>query len=185
MSFNLTGHRERACEAEDTCQAISVRLSEVEELYRRYGSMVQRRAERLLGDREAARDVGQEVFAAVIGAPHQFRGNSSPVTFLYAMTTNMCLHRIRTARSRSRALALSTEDKPGAAKPAPSSPEACALLRRVLALLPEELCTIAIYAYVDNMSHTEIAELTGVSKRTIGNRLDEFNRLARAHLGDP
>jgi DNA-directed RNA polymerase specialized sigma24 family protein len=49
----------------------------------------------------------------------------------------------------------------------------------VLAELPEEHCETAVYAYVDRMSHDEIAAIMNVSPRTVGNRLKEF--AARAH----
>jgi DNA-directed RNA polymerase specialized sigma24 family protein len=34
------------------------------------------------------------------------------------------------------------------------------------------------------MNHEEIAEVTGVSRRTIGNRLEAFRTAARAALGE-
>jgi RNA polymerase sigma-70 factor (ECF subfamily) len=44
-----------------------------------------------------------------------------------------------------------------------------------------ELQDIAIYHWIDELKQEEIAELLGVSRRTIDNRLDEFRaELARA-----
>ena len=56
-------------------------------------------------------------------------------------------------------------------------------MREVLRLLPREVCEIAIYSYVDRMSHDEIAALLGLSPRTIRNRLREFQTRAQSALG--
>ena len=42
-----------------------------------------------------------------------------------------------------------------------------------------------MYSYVDCMSHEEIARTIGVSRRTIGNRLKEFQCQAQSLLGLP
>ena len=49
------------------------------------------------------------------------------------------------------------------------------LVRRVLERVPEELQDVAIYYYVDDLSHDEIATIVGVSRRTVGNRLATFH----------
>jgi RNA polymerase sigma-70 factor (ECF subfamily) len=55
--------------------------------------------------------------------------------------------------------------------------EARVIVQKILAGVPEELQEIAIYYYVDEMSHEEIAALVGVSRRTVGNRLAAFQAL--------
>ena len=70
-------------------------LSDIDILYRRYGPLVLRRARAILGDEEAAQDAAQEVFMRAMTKGHAFRGESSPVTWLYRITTNYCLNQIR------------------------------------------------------------------------------------------
>ena len=56
---------------------------------------------------------------------------------------------------------------------APSA-EAGVDMARILHRVPEHLREIAVYYYVDQMNQDEIAALVGVSRRTIGNRREEF-----------
>jgi RNA polymerase sigma-70 factor (ECF subfamily) len=149
--------------------------AELEALYRSYGPLVRRRARTLLGDDLEAQDAVQEVFVRVIGAMREFRGQSQPSTWLYRITTNLCLNRIRDARRRRERLARLGEGQAGRSQPSQQAPvEARATLRRLLAHLPPELAEIAVYYHVDEMDQAEIANILGVSRRTIGYRLDRF-----------
>jgi RNA polymerase sigma-70 factor, ECF subfamily len=160
--------------------------AELEALYRSYGPLVRRRARSLLGDDLEAQDAMQEVFVRVIGAMAEFRGQSQPSTWLYRITTNLCLNRLRDGRRRRDHLLRLGEDAVAASPPRSSGPppEARATLRRVLGDIPAELAEIAIYYYVDEMDQAEIATILGVSRRTIGYRLDRFRAEAQRILDD-
>ncbi|MEQ8984976.1 MAG: helix-turn-helix domain-containing protein, partial [Deltaproteobacteria bacterium] len=57
-------------------------------------------------------------------------------------------------------------------------------LREVMRRVPEDLAQVAVYYYLDQMKQSEIADLLGVSRRTIGNRLEAFREhAARAAEG--
>lgn len=155
---------------------------DIEDLYRRHGAMVLRRARAILGEEQAARDAMQEVFLSAMRAGASFRGEASPVTWLYRMTTNHCLNRIRDEGRRGELLEQRGRETDEAVLPPP--PDAAVDVARVLRAVPPDLREIAIYYYVDQMNHEEIAELTGVSRRTIGNRLEAFRTAARAALGE-
>jgi RNA polymerase sigma-70 factor (ECF subfamily) len=155
-------------------------LGPIEDLYRRYGAMVLRRARRILGEEEAARDAMQEVFVKVMRERESFRGEASPVTWLYQVTTNLCLNKIRDA-ARRRALLAENVTHGEAATPE-AAPEDRTAVAAMLASLPEELREIAVYYYVDEMNQDEIADVMKVSRRTVGNRLEEFRVVAKAAL---
>ncbi len=154
-------------------------LPSIEELYQRYGALVRRRARAILGEEQAALDAMQEVFVRAMRERDGFRGEASPVTWLYRITTNLCLNRVRD-HARRREL-MEAQGPPPAGAPADSEDKA--ILASVLARVPEELREIAVYYYVDEMNQDEIAELTGLGRRTVGNRLEEFRAKARAAAG--
>lgn len=151
-----------------------------EELYALYGAMVLRRARAMLGDEQAARDATQEIFVRVLGAWAAFRADSSPVTWLYRATTNHCLNALRDGARHSAALDQLTHAAVGHQ---PAGLDERLTLRSVLDRVPATLREIAVYYYLDQLSHEEIAKLTGVSRRTVGNRLVEFHAAARVAAG--
>jgi RNA polymerase sigma-70 factor, ECF subfamily len=151
--------------------------TEIDDLYRKYGPMVRRRARAILGEESAAQDALQEVFVSVVRSWGAFRREASPVTWLYRTTTNHCLNRLRDERRRvelEEAAFGHREEK--ATVPLDDRATLAALLRSV----PDELREIAVYYYVDEMSQDEIADLLKVARRTIGNRLEAFRIAARA-----
>lgn len=164
-------------------RAPAIGRAEIEELYRRFGALVRRRARGILGDDQEAMDATQEVFVRVIAAMGEFRGQSQPSTWLYRITTNLCLNRIRDGKRRRDRLAEVAEAGKGTTVAAPTAEERTTL-RGLLAHIPEDLAHVAVYYYVDEMDQAEIAKLLGVSRRTIGYRLDRFRELAQARLGE-
>jgi len=142
------------------------------EIYARYGRTVLRRAHQLLGDAEAAQDILQEVFVRVLRLGGDLPRDPTPTAWLYRVTTNLCLNRLRD-QSRREAL-LSRRYTLGTALPAG---ESRALVKQILQHIPEDLQDIAVFYFVDELTQEEIASLLGVSPRTISNRLADFRAL--------
>ncbi len=155
---------------------------DIDDLYRRYGGLVLRRIRRFYSDEEA-RDVLQEVFARAIEKQGSFRGESSPGTWLYQLTTRHCLNRLRDARRRRELLSEPDPDAWWSPGSTGARQEQSLLVRQLWRVLDEELAEIGIYYYLDGMSHAEIAEILGVSRRTVGNRIAELERRARVAAG--
>jgi RNA polymerase sigma-70 factor (ECF subfamily) len=155
--------------------------SEIDALYRKYGPSVLRRARSLLGDEQAARDAMQEVFIRALKAQEGFRGEASPMTWLYRITTNYCLNLIRDSSRRAQLLA--EQGQPATAAVRGTTDERLTL-RRLLRDVDPELQEIAVYYFVDQLNQDEIAELVGVSRRTVGYRLEAFKEAARAASSD-
>jgi RNA polymerase sigma-70 factor (ECF subfamily) len=149
--------------------------TEVEELYRQYGAIVLRRARSILGEEQAAQDAMQEVFIRVLGKSGEFRQEASPATWLYRITTNLCLNSLRNHGRRERRL----RRENGSSQVVEARVEDQLTIRRLLEQIPEELREIAIYYHVDHMNQDEIAAIIGVSRRTVGNRLEQFKTQAR------
>jgi RNA polymerase sigma-70 factor (ECF subfamily) len=78
-----------------------------EALFHRYLSTIYRQAIRLLGDQAEAEEVVQEVFLTVYEKAHTFQGHSAFSTWLYRITLNAALTKLR---QRKRSAAVSLED---------------------------------------------------------------------------
>lgn len=149
-------------------------LPPLEQLYRSHGPAVLRRARQLLGDEAEAQEVLHDVFTSLLRDPGQFAGRSSPMTFLYRMTTNAALGRLRRQRVRGELLAAHSSDcEPSAS----AGPETLVELRTWLHSLPDELAQVAIYYHLDDMTQQEIADVLGCSRQWVGKLLMQL----RAH----
>jgi RNA polymerase sigma-70 factor (ECF subfamily) len=141
-------------------------------LYDRYGAFVFRRARRMLNDDQAAQDACQEVFLRLWRAQPRF-DTTSPVTWLFQVTTNYCLNQLRDRQRRERL-------DPGQA---PTSATPGLPLQLLLRGIPEELHALAVHYYLDQMSQDEIAVALGLSQRTVSNRLKEFRAVIERAWG--
>lgn len=150
-------------------------------LYQRFGPMVLRRIRRFYAGEEA-QDVLQEIFVRAIDKQSSFRGESSPGTWLYALTTRYCLNRRRDERRRKELLAEHDQAAHWSSAVQKEQQEQAVLLQQLWQDLDEELSLIGLYYYLDGMSHAEIAELVGCSRRTVGNRLLELEGQLQARL---
>lgn len=150
---------------------------DVGQLYQRYGPMVYRRVLHFYPAQEAE-EVLQEVFLQVVEKIDTFRADASPSTWLYRLATNHCINRRRNAGRRSE-LWREHGEPLWSGQTASAQQEPALLLQEVWGRLPQELVVVGTYYYLDGMTHAEIARILGVSRRTVGNRLDELVRLAQ------
>ncbi len=151
---------------------------DLDALYRTYAPMVLRRARRFF-DAQEAEEVVHEVFLRAVEKAHTFRAEASPSTWLYQMTTNHCLNRLRNSQRRRQAR-LVHGDNPWEMPVAPADGETTALLDQVWRRVDPDLLAVGVHYYVDGLSHAEIARIIGVSRRTVGNRVTELQKAVRA-----
>jgi RNA polymerase sigma-70 factor (ECF subfamily) len=152
----------------------------LEELYVSHGPAVLRRARQLLGDETEAQEVLHDVFTSLLQAPEQFAGMSSAMTFLYRMTTNAALGRLRRRRTHDRLLA---KNQRGREEPTYPSPELMVELREWLLSLPDELAQLAIYYHMDEMTQEELADTLGCSRQWVGKLLQQLEARERRKQG--
>ncbi len=149
------------------------------QLFDRYGDVVFRRCRQLLKSESAANDAVQEVFLRVLTRGDSFRGDASPLTWLYAIATTHCLQQLRNAERR--------QAKLDALFAGTSADPTLALENRLAALqlLEEsdpEVQQMACLRYVDGLTAEEIARVVGRSRRTVTDKLQRFLQRARARL---
>lgn len=155
--------------------------AEIAQLYERWAPVVMRRARSILGNDELAQDAVQETFARVIARWDQFRGDASPTTWIYQITTNHCLNQLRNRTGRTQKLQQRQLEL------RPTEPEAVEsfdhdVLRRLLSECDEETRRVVVHIYFDEMTREETAQMVQRSVPTVRKRLRQFLESARRQL---
>lgn len=144
--------------------------------FRRYGEAVERRCRRLLRDEAQAQDALQEAFLRAHRYAHSYRGDASPLAWLFRIADRVCLDAI--AKEKRQGVPLEEEDMSALEDEATPSPERLALrqaaARRALALGDGLTQQILIHRYFDELSSEEIAARLGTTDRTVRRKLSRF-----------
>lgn len=149
------------------------------DLYRRYAPMVLRRV-RCFYRGPDAEEVLHEIFMKLLERTSTFEGRSQVVTWLYRITTNHCIDRLRTTKRRSQLLEQHARDfDPGTEQ---ARQEQRAFLNQLFDALDDDLARIGVLYFVDGMTHAEIGRVLDCSPRTVGNRLETLQVTLRARL---
>jgi RNA polymerase sigma-70 factor (ECF subfamily) len=146
-------------------------------LYERYGPAVYRRCCALLRDREAARDATQEVFGKLLRNEGRLAARGEVLPWIWRVTTNHCLNLRRNARRHGE-----EELQPDLLLHDNAQPDAVPerrLAQQVLSRFDEETQAVAVAVLVDGMEHQEVADVLGISRRTVLRKLDRFLTNAR------
>ncbi len=167
------------------------------ELVETYGPRVYRLVYRMLGRREEAEDMAQEVFVQVFKAISQFRGDSRLSTWIYRVAVNLCKNRTKYLARRhddaQDALDAVAEHEPlheakGVTSADVSRPDHLvegmqveAIVRYCIASLDPDFREALVLRDVENLSYDEIVEITGVAEGTVKSRIHR-GRLALKQL---
>jgi RNA polymerase sigma factor (sigma-70 family) len=156
----------------------------------RYAAAVFALSFRLLGDREVAEDVTQDVFYKVQRAIDRLDPARDPGPWLTAITCNTCRKHWRSKRYRVSRMSLSWEDTPGLEErlPAPTQDpvkerltrEQAGQVQKALDELPAPLREAVVLHAYQGMGHDQIAETLGISHAAARKR---YSR-ALAELGE-
>lgn len=141
-------------------------------LVRRHQGMVTRFACRMLnGDRNAADDIGQEVFLRLFRAAKNYTARGEMRAFLLTTTRNLCRDHLRRLRPTD-----DWDSVPDHIDPAPNGEaaallqERAAMVRKAIAALPEEQRTILVLSHYEGVPYAEIARLVGCPEGTVASR---------------
>lgn len=155
-----------------------------ETLVNRHKDRVLRMLVRILGDRQEAEDVAQDVFIAVFRHIHRFRGDARFQTWLLRIAANACRTRLkylkRRAHDRRISLSQGAEDsQPSLILPSTvPTPEALAMGTRLEAAIADELTQLdpehrllIVLRDVEGLPYDEVARVTGLAIGTVKSRL--------------
>ena len=155
--------------------------------------MVVHLALNLLGSRDEALDLSQEVFLRVFRTIHQFRGQSSLRTWIYRIAVNQARNRHRFWRRRHRDEQVSLDElvathgdvlsgHDSTPEQVLEQKELAARLQRALNGLPFDQRTAVVLREVDGLSYEEIAYSLGVAVGTVKSRLTRARQALRLEL---
>lgn len=154
--------------------------AELQTLYEAYAPVIHRRCRSILGNDEDAYDAVQETFSRVIVHWESFRGESSPLTWMYRISTNYCLNRVRNRRSRADKRQVFRDDIVSTSfERARGVWEDEETARRLLDLAKEDERAIVVHLFFDEMTREQAARMVGVSVPTLRKRLNSFLKRAR------
>jgi len=129
---------------------------------------------RMLRNRSEAEEIAQEVFLRVHRAVEDFRGEAKLSTWLYAITSRLCLNRLgsgerRMAREGEESLERLRADTDPAAHVERVELEAA--LQRAITELPEERRIVVVLRDFEGLSYEEIAAALDLPLGTVRSRL--------------
>jgi RNA polymerase sigma-70 factor (ECF subfamily) len=155
--------------------------------------MVVQLAMNLLGDRDEALDLSQEVFLRIFRTIPSFRGQSSLRTWIYRIAVNQARNRHRFWRRRHRADQVSLDEHVAAhgeflsgGEGTPdrilAQKELAERLQAALDHLPFDQRTAIVLREIDGLSYEEIAFSLGVAIGTVKSRLTRARQALRLEL---
>ena len=164
------------------------------ELVTTHERMVYQLALHLLGDRDEALDLSQEVFFSVFRTIGHFRGHSALKTWIYRIVINQARNRQRWWRRRHKSDLVSLDQHVAAhgdlRQPGEHTSPDRAYARKELAeklwtaldRLPFDQRTVIVLREIDGLSYDEIAFSLGVAIGTVKSRLTRARQALRHQL---
>ncbi|HJO58081.1 MAG TPA: RNA polymerase sigma factor [Nitrospinaceae bacterium] len=160
-----------------------MKRDEINSLLMRYGPIVYRRALQILGHEADAKQAVEEIFVSAIRHAEGFESRRQISSWLYGITITYCLTKIRDSKRRQEIVeeqGLHPELADGFHNSTIS--EKITLVRRLLSMAKPDEARAALYVYIDGMSHAEASTILEVSRKTVGNMLENFNEWSQGYL---
>lgn len=167
------------------------------EVVDRYYDKVLNLAFRLMGDREEAHDLAQEVFIHAYQAYDRFRGEAEVFTWLYRITVNLAKNRykqLQREREHRWEILEETDEEEEEVEPfewedTKLSPETLLeqkelseAIQKAIDELPEDQRTTLVLRDIEGLSYREIARIQGCSVEAVKSRLFRARSTLRKKL---
>lgn len=157
-----------------------------EAVYEKYNNKVYAVALAMMKDEHDALDVCQDVFIKVYKNGSSMKGKSSLFTWIYRITVNMCIDKIRKAGRRVQTVSVD-EPEIGIALPdSRNMPEErlskktdAIMVRNALQKLSADMRTVIILREFEGLSYDDIARITGQSLGTVKSRISRARESLR------
>ena len=153
---------------------------------------------RMLGRREEAEDIAQDVFVQVFKAIDTFRGDSKLSTWIYRIAVNLCKNRSayltrrhqkdqeavadlegRSALSGAKGVSVGTVSRPDELV---EGMQMEAIVKHAIGLLEPDFREVLVLRDVEDLSYEEIASVTGLPDGTVKSRIHRARSQLKAHV---
>jgi RNA polymerase sigma factor (sigma-70 family) len=155
---------------------------EVAEIHRRYGYFLWRRCRRILGEPAAADDALQEVFVKLMAKGGPLRTMDFPLRWMYRVADRCCLDHLRRHRRLREHEPLPDDPLDPGPQPGVRAEIRDAVLK-LLAELSEREREVALMAFLDGISQSEISLAVGWSRPTVNKKIQGIRERAERLLG--
>jgi RNA polymerase sigma-70 factor (ECF subfamily) len=168
------------------------------ELVQLYEARVFRLLLRMLGRRDEAEDMAQEVFVQIFKAVGTFRGDSKLSTWIYRVSVNLCKNRMKYLSRRHTdgedelepvAERDTLEQAKGVTFGDVPSPDRVVegyqlerVLQRCIAELEPDFREVLILRDLEDLSYEEMSEITGLPDGTVKSRLHRARSMLKANV---
>jgi RNA polymerase sigma-70 factor (ECF subfamily) len=132
-------------------------------------------------DEGSAEDATQETFLRVWRSLDRIPDARQALYWIYRVATNYCLNELRDRRSRD----IPSAELPEVAEPSLAAETRIAdrdLARHLIDNAHADLRVVAWLYHVDGFEQDEVAQVVGISRRTVVNRLADFRAGAHRFL---
>ncbi|HKY35004.1 MAG TPA: sigma-70 family RNA polymerase sigma factor [Polyangiaceae bacterium] len=147
---------------------------DLEGLYNAHGRSIAAHCARLLGDSASGEDAAQEVFLRVCRHTGSWPEPTGLRSWLFRIATNHCLNELRHRNVRART-------PPQLELPLTRNLEDCLAARNegrwLLQQLPPRVREIAWLIHIDGVPQEKVAELLGISRRTVVSCLRQMRHI--------
>ena len=173
----------------DSGKEIEAVLTDFDAVVEKYGDFVYNVAFRMMGKVEDAEDVAQDAFISAYRAFDRFRGESRVTTWLYRITVNAALMKLRKEK-RARTLTqtgvedVDIADWGDTPETSAVSSELGERLQEGIAQLQPDLRAAVVLRDVEGLSNAEASEAIGITISSLKSRLHRGRILLRRYLSD-
>ena len=138
------------------------------ELVRRHQHLVYNVSYRFMRDAGQAEDMAQEAFLKAYRLLHGFRGDCSFTTWMYRVTSSVCLTELSRRKRRGEVeMPHETGDNLATTEIAPEETDLKEQIRRCVTYLSDRYATIITLYYLNGSSYDEIAQVMDVPLGTL------------------
>ncbi len=164
---------------------------EFAQLAEEHSGFVYNVAYRMMGNQHDAEEVAQDAFVSAYRARERFRGDAQPTTWLYRITVNAALMRLRKDKRRKEMTVPEDQQPDSPSSDWTQSPVASAMnselgerIKQAIDELPEDLKTAVVLRDVQGLSNEEAADVLEISISALKARLHRGRVALRGVLAE-